>query len=1013
MSKITLFRKLKLGFLFFLILTFFISFGQIFAQKQFDTKGTDFWLAYLPNYHNNYNSNYSKLRFGDSLYIFIVAEESTKGVIEYTNRNGQSFSTNFQINDPKDIYTFKVSYWDFEVFGYNLSGDIENSTYVKNQSEKVGRNSFHVMTDNEVTVYAHSQAVTTSDAFLVLPTDVLGKEYLVLTYKSDGAGYNNYRNDFVETESSTPSQFLIVASEDNTKVTINPSQPTHVNGLTRHTITLNQGEVYLVQAKINTNSKFTDLSGSEVLSDKPIAIFAGQQRATIPVEISSLTSRDCVIEEILSVDKWGKNAFVIPYKQPQNQSSLGSDLYRIIAALDNTEVYVNGNLFVVLDRGQVIEDEIRSALNIEATGPILVAEFKKTSQESQSNRLGDPFMMIVPPKEQFMTNYSVINTQAYENQTSGSPSPVYQEHYIAIVAIDSTKNKINIDGNPISAILFNKINTSSYSYANVEVSEGAHTISSPSKIGVYVYGYGRANSYGYTGGMMLKILDTQPPSIVDYDTCFNIGGTFYDTTRYDSKIMSVVAPADSSYNTKIDIEKFTPPFDSVRFSASLIDKYDDGYFVITAIDSLGLGTIKFYQIPGFTIALENQFSDTNIINFQKMYRVNTKYCEMFTLENYGNFDHTINSLLLKHNSNLQINLQAPFNIKSKEKIPFEICFEFDKDTTITDTLIIYDACGNREILALNLIFITDREIPKITVSSDLCKEKFNILISDSLAFDTGIKTILITDTSNCKVSYTNIASDVSEINIDVINPYHDAYYTVFVEDSIGNTNVYNDTIPGFTIDFPQFVTQTNIIDYGLKKIGSIYCDTLQFHNYGNFPIVFENAYLNNNIRYSIPQIQFPYTINPGEFKNLSICYQPIETFGIPDIDTLNIYFNCLSMKVALTGLGDTLQHIGISDCDVPIKFTAESIIPDYYIDDDNQNIVNSYGAINFGINKSTNITISVYDLLGNIKNTMDIGTKKKGNYKINYDVSNLSNGIYILKINFGNAFITKKIIVLK
>lgn len=736
----------------------------------------------------------------------------------------------------------------------------------------------------------------------------------------------------------------------------------------------------------------------------------------MPVENNGLSSRDCLIEQIFSVDKWGKNAFVIPYEQPRNQTDIGSDLYRVMAALDNTEIFVNGSLFVVLNKGQFFEDKIYNALNIEATGPIIVAEFKKTSQDnfnSYLNPLGDPFMMIVPPKEQFMTNYSVINTQAYENTISGKTNSVYRQHFIAIVCQDTIKDKITIDGSFIAPNLFNKIQTSSYSYANVEVLQGPHVVDSPDKIGLYVYGYGHANSYGYTGGMSMQILDSHPPKLVDLDTCFYVGGTFYDTTKYDSKIISVVAPADSNYNTIVNIDKFNPPFDSVEFSAILLDKYDDGYFVISAKDSQGLETNKYYEIPGFTIALENQGTNINIINLNKTYRVNTKYCEMFTLENYGLFDHTITNFKLKNNSDLQLNLQAPFGIKSKEKIPFTICFEFDKDTVITDTLIIYDECDNRNILALNLTFVIDRDVPKITATADTCNEAYYIQISDSLAYDTGIQTITVTDSNNCKVSYTKIASDVSNINIDVIDPYQDAFYSIFVSDSIGNTNVFTDSIPGFTIAFPQFTNEQNVIDFGLRKIGSIYCDTLQFHNYGNFPIEFENAYLNQNLRYSIPQIQFPYTINPGEYKNLSICYQPIETFGITDLDTLNIYFNCLSMKVGLTGLGDTLQHIANSDCDVPIKFTAESIIPDYYLDDESQTIVNSYGTLNVSLNISTNIKISIYDILGNLKNTMDIGTKKKGNYKINYDVSNLRNGLYFIKINFNNDFLTKKIIIIK
>lgn len=278
------------GFIFLLAYLFFCS-KFLLAQLDItlDSKGTDFWLAFLPNYHNFYYSDNSTEKYGDSLFIFIAASEPTNGTIEYFSRKGDYYLTSFQMTNPDQMYVFKVSYWDFELLGYNESGRIDYRR--RNQCELPSPNSFHITTDKEVTVYALNQAVTTSDAFMVLPTDVLGINYFVLSYKSDGD------NDGFSW--STPSQFAVVATADSTIVTIIPKAETLVNGLATQKIILQQGQVYLVQAKITTKNLNPDLTGTQIVSTKPIAVFSGHQRATVPVPNNYFNpSRDVLIEQL-------------------------------------------------------------------------------------------------------------------------------------------------------------------------------------------------------------------------------------------------------------------------------------------------------------------------------------------------------------------------------------------------------------------------------------------------------------------------------------------------------------------------------------------------------------------------------------------------------------------------------------------------------------------------------------------------------------------------------------------
>ena len=199
-----------------------------------DSKGTDFWLTYLPNFHSPRTSggNYSTQAPKDSIYIFIVASEACSGTIEYYDEYNRYYSRNFTITNPAIIYTFKLCVIGFELESYNRSYELP---YLLNQDEVIAPQSFHVTSTKDITVYAHSMGSASSESFIVLPTDAIGKNYFVMSYNSDGS-FNNF--DRINT-GSTPSQFAIVATEDSTNVFISPSTATYKKGINLQTVKIN------------------------------------------------------------------------------------------------------------------------------------------------------------------------------------------------------------------------------------------------------------------------------------------------------------------------------------------------------------------------------------------------------------------------------------------------------------------------------------------------------------------------------------------------------------------------------------------------------------------------------------------------------------------------------------------------------------------------------------------------------------------------------------------------------
>jgi len=89
---------------------------------------------------------------------------------------------------------------------------------------------------------------------------------------------------------------------------------------------------------------------------------------------------------------------------------------------------------------------------------------------------------------------------------------------------------------------------------------------------------------------------------------------------------------------------------------------------------------------------------------------------------------------------------------------------------------------------------------------------------------------------------------------------------------------------------------------------------------------------------------------------------------------------------------------------VPNKFELSQNYP---------NPFNPTTKISYEIAKETIVSLKVYDVIGNEIVTLVNETKPAGTYEVIFDASNLSNGVYLYKIQAGNFTATKKLILMK
>jgi len=332
----------------------------------------------------------------------------------------------------------------------------------------------HVTAQSEINIYAIDYATYATDGYLGLPTPVLGTDYVVPAWQNFNA----------------QSEIALTAAYDATTVTITPAVTSsgRVAGQP-YTVVLNQGRTYELVADMNGYQN--DLTGTIVTSDKPIAVWGGNECANVP---TSAAFCNHILEEIPPTNLWGESFVTFPLINRPN-----GDFFRILAASDGTNISMNGTPLATLNRGEFYQTVLTTASTINSDKPILVVQYETSEsyQPESNNQQGDPSMIIVPPYEQYGGHYTV-----------GTPLSNFNTDYVNVVVPTNAVNTVQMDGAAVTASNFSAIGTSAYSGASVQITPGTHRFTAAAPFGVTLYGYLQYDTFGYQAGM---VLDTANP----------------------------------------------------------------------------------------------------------------------------------------------------------------------------------------------------------------------------------------------------------------------------------------------------------------------------------------------------------------------------------------------------------------------------------------------------------------------------------------------------------------------
>ena len=338
-----------------LLIGLFLSNGICYSQN-ISNNGKEFWLGFMRNLSPG----------AEELTLHISSVAYSTGTIDLPK---YGWNTNFTVTPG--IVT---------IVSLPLDVEVDNCESV----EPLG---IHVTSDNDISVAALSYKGASTDASLIFPVEALGYEYYNLSYENNGTG----------------SEFLIVATADNTQIEIIPTENTSTNfqsGLPFY-VTLNAGEVY----QVCVSNGGEDLSGSTVKvvkngsSCNPIALFSGNRCAQV-----KCYSCDHLYEQLPPISAWGREFVTSPLE------TRNTDTYRVLASKNGTSVIIGNIGTVTLNAGQYWEFELsQTGSYISSNNPVLLAQFSQ-GHDCDNVQKSDPFMTILNPIEQSISyaNFSHI-----------------------------------------------------------------------------------------------------------------------------------------------------------------------------------------------------------------------------------------------------------------------------------------------------------------------------------------------------------------------------------------------------------------------------------------------------------------------------------------------------------------------------------------------------------------------------------------------------------------------------
>ena len=411
----------------------------------------------------------------------------------------------------------------------------------------IAKSAFRISSTAPISAYQFNPLenvnVFSNDASLLLPAKLFGKYYIVMSREQSFGVLRGFVT--VVATMSGITTVGVTFSKDTTKTLASNdgSIKVHKAGESAQ-FELEQWDTL----NLETDDVGSDLTGTVVLANKPVGVWAGSEAANAPntnhCDISNCTSKDldkgikcgtceadsavtcfkneqcssfitCCADhlemQMFPVKTWGSH-YVAVKLWPRGKEA---DYWRILAAEDGTKIATKPNpkgadgkaiYPPVLDKGEWFEIETTDNFEIIARdpagqpAPIMVGHFMASQNAPDPNTLGpqpgdagtgDPAFLLAIPVEQWRKSYVFLTPTKYAF------------NYITVAApLDA---EVQLDGKTLAPDYWTKVSTG-YKWTRLFVGEGVHRVIASKAVSVEVYGWDQYVSYGYPAGLDLEDL---------------------------------------------------------------------------------------------------------------------------------------------------------------------------------------------------------------------------------------------------------------------------------------------------------------------------------------------------------------------------------------------------------------------------------------------------------------------------------------------------------------------------
>ncbi len=392
--------------------------------------------------------------------------------------------------------------------------------------------------------------VFSNDASLLIPTAALDKTYMVMGWPQTIADTDVPETDFEENLRATLT--IVGVREGITTVSIRAKTAT-IAGRTMagEPIPVRlRGETWEAKLgpfdvlNLETGDFNADFTGSTITADQPVAVFSGSEASDVP-DFQTLSSRQCCAdhmeEQLFPLTTAGKRFVAVKSaERTQAVKRAGADVavvrekewFRVLGTEEFTTV--NTSLPAPNDRFTVTAGNYRTLevdrdFVISATAPVIVAQFngsQATTGIPNSLPGGDPSFTLLPPVEQYRTDYNFLvpNKYAFDFLLIAAPvdtaitydggplPPECSKESAGTVTVDGKEVEFEATRCPLSAPMILTGPSAPPAPKNVlpgAQDDGAHTLSGDKPFGLIVYGFDSFVSYGYPGGADLRAINVK------------------------------------------------------------------------------------------------------------------------------------------------------------------------------------------------------------------------------------------------------------------------------------------------------------------------------------------------------------------------------------------------------------------------------------------------------------------------------------------------------------------------